>query len=350
MAFSAISGSNGYIPMREANGPIIGFLRNINRFRINQYVSILPAEKDKGFYLALDPDEAMRIVDEADFAWEDGADAPTGEGNKLEFEYRPFTAFRRAFPFRIGYQAARFADWPVVAVHARAAAIKAMTLRTVRACALLFNPANWGANTAAATDVSLAGAGGGAWSASTTAQLFIKRCILGALVRIDLGSGGIISDPDGVCMVISPELARAMSQSPEVHAYLANSPHALAMIEGKISANWKYGLPDFMYGVRLVIENAVRVVTRKGGGQTRQRIVPANAAVIVTEPTRAVDGADGGGGVDMDFTTIAFRFLRQNEVYLKDDPDNERHVGRVVEHYAVTLQAPETGFLITGLS
>jgi hypothetical protein len=355
MPFAAPSGSNTYIPVHEAREPTLELTRDPKKFRLNQYVKTIPVSKDQGYYLALDGDEAARVVDADQGVWEDGSDAPA-DNEKQDHEFRPYrTVRRKPFGFRIGYKTAKQASWDLVMAHARTARTRAMTLRTIKANELIWNPANWAipnagiSNTLAATDNALAGAGGGAWSTSTTAQTFILRCLMGAAELIDERSNGVVNDVSGFILVISPNLARKIRQSPEFHEYLRGSPEALASLKGDLAAqnpNFKFGLPPTLYGFTVVVENAVRITSPKGAPVVRTRIVPNDAAAILSR----TDGVVAETESAPDFSTVSFRMLEEMTTEIKDDPDNRRHVGRVVEEYTVLMQAPQTGFLITGLS
>lgn len=347
MPYGTPSGSNTYVPSFEASQPVIDLSRDPKKYRVNLYTKIMPVGKDQGLYLRLDPDEGARVVDESDYVWEDGADAPKSD-DKQDHEFVPYRTLRRHYGFRIGYKAAKQATWQILAAHARMVLNKAMLVRTVKANQLIWNTANWGASTAAADDAALGGNGATAWSTSTTAQTFILKTLMGAAERIDFNSNGVISDIDSLIVLMSPNMARRIRQSPEFHEYLKGSPEALASLTGALASknpNFKYGLPEYLYGFKVVVDNAIRHLNRKGDTANKARVVPDNAVAILSRP----EGVVGETDMPMDFSTVAFRFYEQATVESKDDPDNRRHLGRVVEDFTCTLQAPQTGFLITGI-
>ena len=117
MAARAPAGSNTYVPSYDATGPVIQFTRDPSRFRVNQYIKSIKVQKDQGYYLALDADEPYRIVSENDYLWEDGSDAPAGNGEKMDFEFKPFRTLRRSFPFALGQKSVEQADWPILAAN-----------------------------------------------------------------------------------------------------------------------------------------------------------------------------------------------------------------------------------------
>jgi len=338
MPFRAPAGNNTYIPSYDASGAVISFTRDSSKFRLAQYVKYVPVEKDEGYYLATDPNEPYRVVDQNDYLWEDGADAPMGNGEKLEHEYRPYRNVRVAYPFVIGSRAVEQAAWPILAAHAKKTAAKAMLVRTMRAAGILTTAANWGTNTVTAA---------GAWTGSTSANLRIQNTINAAARQVELATGGIVSDSEGMILVMNPNRARAIAVSPEYRDYILGSPDALASLTSQDSPNRKYGLAPYLYGYKLVIENAVRVVTRKGTAATPEYAWPDNAVVLMSRPDGVGQTADDDA---LEFSTLAFRFSEEMTVESKDDPDNRRVSGRVVENYSVVLQAPQTGCFIDPLA
>lgn len=333
------SGSNTYIPSYDASGVVVAYTRNPAAFRVNRYVKSLKVDKDQGYYLSLDADEPYRVVAEADYAWEDGADAPKGLGEKMDFEYKAYHTFRRAFPFAIGRKAVDQASWPILAQHARKTSTKAMVLRTLKAATLITTSANWpAANTAAA---------GGAWSTSSEAALYIQNDINSGLLAIEKATGGIVSDEDSLKIVMNPIRARSIAASPEYRNYIKGSPDALSSLTDHKNPNRKYGLAPFLYGLELVVENAVRVSSRKVGTLTKDYIWPGDKVAIVSRP-EGLRGAEGEESLD--FSTVAFRFYEEMTVESKDDPDNRRTQGRVVEDYEIQLQAGQAGYLFTSVS
>lgn len=340
MSARAPAGSNTYVPSYDASGVVIAFTRKPSAFRINQYVKSLKVAKDQGYYLTLDADEPYRLVTEDDYKWEDGADAPKGLGEKADFEYVPYRTVRRAIPFSLGRKAVDQAEWPIVAQHARKTSTKAMTLRTLKVANLLTTSSNWpAANTAAAS---------GAWSSSSENALYIKTDLDAAMLAIEKATGGIVFDEDSLKVVMNPVKARQVADSPEYHQFLKGSPDALSSLTDHKNPVRIYGLAPRLYGLEVVVENAVRVSTRKGSnGPTRGYIWPDDKVALVSRPEGLV-GAEAEEA--MDFSTVAFRFYEEMTVETKDDPDNRRTSGRVVEDYVVTLQAGQTGFLLTGVN
>lgn len=340
-------GSNTYIPSWEATGLIIKYTRQQSVFRINKYTKELKVPRDQGYYLTLGGDDPYRVVNVNDYLWEDSADAPGGRQERQAFGFLPYRTARYCFPFNLGRKSVDQAEWPILAEHAAMMAAKAMTVRTMINTTLATTSSNWtgswGTNY---------GAVSGVWTTSSETDLFIQNDLNTALIGVEKSSGGIVSDEEALQFTMNPVLARGVSKSPEYRNYIKGSPDALAAITDQRNPNRKYGLAPYLYGLGLVVENAVVVSTPKSGNvpsppsQTRGYVWPTANAVISSKPQGIVQSEDQ----TLDFSTFAFRFYEQMTTEQKSDPDNRREVGRIVEDYVDILQAPQTGYLFTGAS
>jgi hypothetical protein len=340
-------GSNTYIPVWEATGLIIKYTRDPSFFRINKYVKDIKIPKDMGYYLTLDGDSPYRVQAVNDYLWEDTADAPGGRQEKQAFGFQNYRTARYCFPFSLGRKAVQQAEWPILAEHARMAACKAMTVRTLLNTTLATTTANW-----TGTFGTNYGAVSGAWGTSDETNLYIISDISTAMVVIEQNTGGIVTDEEALQITMNPTLGRRIQKSPELRAYLKGSPDAISVITDQRNPNRRYGLAPFLYGLGLVIENAVVVTTPKSANvasppaQVRSYVWPTANVVISSRPT----GISAEGEQSIDFSTFCFRFYEQMTTESKSDADNRREVGRVVEDYVVSLQAPQTGYLFTGAS
>lgn len=340
-------GSNTYIASWEATGLIIKYTRDPSFFRLNRYGKDVKVPKDTGYYLALSGDDPYRVVTTNDFLWGDSADAPGARDQRQGFGFQPYRTARYCYPFSLGRKSVTQAEWPILAEHAAMQACKAMTVRTLLSQQLLTTTANWtgtwGTNT---------GATSASWSGSTTVTVVIQNDINNALIIVEQATGGIVADEDALSLVLNPILARGVAKSLEMRDYIKGSPDALAAITDYRNPNRKYGLAPYLYGLSLTVENAVVVTTPKSGNvptppaQTRSYIWPTANPLICSKPRGIVAPEEQ----TLDYSTFALRFFEQMTVEQKSDPDNRREVGRVVEDYTVTLQAPQTGYLFTGAS
>ena len=340
-------GSNTYIPSWEATGLIIKYTRNPSYFRINKYLKDMKVPKDQGYYLTLSGDDPYRVLNVNDYLWEDSVDAPGGRQERQGFGFLPFRTARYCFPFNLGRKSVDQAEWPILAEHAAMAAAKAMTVRTMINYTLASTTGNW-----TGTWGTNSGAVSAAWSASTTTLNTIQTDINTAMIAIEQASGGIVCDEEALHITMNPTLARGVAKSGEYKTYIQGSPDALAAITDQRNPNRRYGLAPFLYGLALVVENAVVVTTPKGANvaspasQTRSYVWGTSNVVISSKP----QGLVAEDQQTLDFSTFAARFYEQMTTEQKSDPDNRREIGRVVEDYCVTLQAPQTGYLFTGNS
>ena len=345
-------GSNTYIPSWEATGIIIKYTRNPNAFRINRYVKELKVPRDQGYYLTLSGDDPYRVVSTNDYLWEDSVDAPGGRQERQGFAYQPYRTARYCYPFSLGRKSVVQAEWPILAEHAAMAAAKAMTVRTLLNTTLATTSANWtgswGTNASAATH-SYTTSGVNTQNAPPYLQIDLNT----ALIAIEQASGGIITDEASLQLVMNPQEARGFGQSDEYRGYVRSSPDALAAITDQRNPARRYGLAPMVYGLNLAVENAIVVSTPKPGNvpsppaTTRAYIWAQQYVMISSKPEGIVQGSPDQ---TLDFSTFAFRFYEQQTVEQKSDYDNRREIGRVVEDYCVVMQAPQTGYLLTGCS
>lgn len=344
-AYPAGNPGNTYVPSFEASGDlVVNYSRNPKDFALNSYVTLTPVEKSTGYFLQINPDNAARIVSStsADYVWPDGNDAPTGAWNTQDFQFAPFLTKRYNYPFRLGYKAVEQAAWKILSTHAAMAAQQCMTSRTLEVNTLLDTTGSY----ASGHVFSATTAGGGFWSDGTAANPIILAGLNYAAFKIQKATIGVVR-PRDLVLVISPETANAMARSQEIHTYLAQSPAALAQVRGDVpSQNGLWGLPDTLYGFRLAIEDAVRVSTIKNvaGTATTDYIKDENTAWLVARPGQLV-GSEGATS----FSTCHIFVYEEMTVESKDDVDNRRHQGRVVDDRGSVIVSNVSGCKFTNV-
>jgi len=349
MATSVASAFNTYVPSFDASGKLaIAYSRNVRDFPLNQYITLTPVKYSTGYYLRITPDNAARILntDLAEFFWPDSHDAPTGEWNTEEFEFQQFASKRYNFPFRLGYKSVEQADWQILAYHAAMVAQQAMTGRTLRVLAELTNTASYPASHVFATATAL---GSGSWSAGTPTDPNIKEGLNKIARTIQLDTVGVIQ-PKDLVLIVNPVAADLMARSQEVHTYVKENPLAgIVLQKGSVDGNsmgpgnWvRWGLPEYLYGYKLVVEDTVRVSSKKGASSlTTGYALADNDAIVVARPGQLVNQAGGPS-----WSTVHVFSYEEMTVESKDDPDNRRHLGRVVEDYDVKVVSPVSGVLV----
>lgn len=341
MAAGYPSGSNTFLPSFEASGQLqIEFSRNPKDFPINRYVKQRKVTKEYGEYLSITAAEAARIPNTtniSDNIWPDGNAAPTGDDNKESFQWLKYHTARYAFPFALGQKSVDQAAWDIIASHARIAAQKAMTGRTAFVHNALGTTGNWSGNTGSMTSVA-----GGKITASTSTTLYFQSLVQNVMATITKNTLGV-AKRDDIMMVMNPDTAIALSKSSELFDTLKQSIYALSQLTfDKKSQNGKWGLPDQLYGVEIVVDDTVVVTTRKGITVAPTWSFPAGDIVFCTK-TQGMRGSEGVA----DFSTFQLFIYEDMTVESKVDIDQRRTMGRVVDDFDLQVVAPSTGFLAT---
>jgi hypothetical protein len=341
MSYVAVGGGlNTFVPSTNAlaTGALqVEFTRAVNTFPITKYAQIVPTQQMTGYYLRLDSDDNVRVTDVNEFAWPLGNDRPVGKMNQHDFV--AFTAARFAYPFYIPNETVKQAAWDVVAQHARAKAQLAMTARSMRtATALTGSAAQTAFNNVGNKYDDGTAISGGPWT--TSSSNYIQKGIQTALQRISLATGGAVRGETDIMMVISPTIANLLSQTIEVRDYVKNYPAALPFLQGN-DVFAKYGLPPNLFGVQVVVDDSVKVTTRKGAASTTRSFVYGNSAVFVSRPGGLV-GVEGSTS----FSTCQIFAFEDMTVENWDDPRDRRIEGRVIDNSTSELVAPVSGVLV----
>lgn len=334
------SSGNTFIPSHEASGSMmVEFSRNPADFALNKYVRIVPVTRDQGYYLEITAEQAARMTDSSgrDRDWHDGHEAPTGDDNLEKFNFVPYLTARKAHPFQIGQKAVGQASWDIVASHSRIIGQQAMTYRTQLANTVLVTSGNWAGNTATASSIA-----GGFLDQSTSTTMIIKKAFLGVSRRILLATLGVVKQKDLIA-VMNPTTAERLSESQELVDFLKQSPFALAQVRGDVpNENGLWGLPETLYGVKLVIEDAVKVTNMKEATKATSFIHGDGTILFCSRP----EGLMGSEGVPS-FATLSLFVFEEMTVEVKSDVDNRRIAGRVVDDFVAKVTAPASGYLLT---
>jgi hypothetical protein len=350
------SGTNTFTPDFEASGKLaIGFTRNVNKFALNRYVQIIPVKQTLGYYLNLTAEEAARIVgaDAEEFDWPDGSDAPSGVDGTESFEFLPYRCRRMAYAARLGDLASSQAQWAISDQHLAIKAQQAMTRRTM----MVVNQLNTTSNYASSHVVAVAslsdsdfGANSGTWAASTSTRQDIKRSLNYAATLINRDTLGVVQQND-LILVLNPTSAAVISQTQEIVDVIKQSPVAMAYIKGEgdfrgNNPNAAYGLPAYLYGYEIVVEDAVRVSTQKGATQARGYLWPGANAVLCSRPGGLV-----GQPNTPNFSTACLFCYSPDDMAVETlkDVNNRRTVSRVVDNIDARLTAPASGVIFTGI-
>ncbi len=335
--------SNTYVPVALAGDQLmVDFSRNPKRFKLPNYTQIIPVTKDTGYYLYLAPDEAGRILnsDLRDFVWYDGSDPPRKHDSTQEFEFRPFHTTRYAYEATLGYKAVEQATWQIVAKHGAVLAQKAMTARTQKVANLLLDSTNYDPDHV----IDVASEYGGAWATSDLSSKRILKSLNDAAEKILDATLGAVTKDDLV-LVLGTGAAKAVAQSTEILEMLKFQA-GWDWVQGATQrTNVSYGVPETLYGYKVVVEETRKVTSKKGAARTIQSIWPQDKAVLAARP----GGVEGTYGT-INFSAVNLFMYEEMSTWQKDDPDNRRHMIRVVDDYDVRMVAPACAVLFTNIA
>ena len=344
--------TNVFIPGAGINPQATGmmqveFSRNPNRFNVNKYVQWVPNAGQAGYYPEMDTDEAVRIVNQEDYLWPDGDDAP--DLGMRPLRWLKYLTERRAYPFRLGQKTVDNAQYDIIGAHARMAATKAMSDRTLDALNVMTTTANWPDAQVDADIDTLLDETAKSWLASSTTELFIQQSFHAIIERIIQSTGGVVS-ADMISLVIGPDIAHIMSRTAEVRGYIVNNESAVPfwMNTNLFAA---YNLPPQMYGINIIVEDAVRITTRRGAATKTTEFMMGNSAVFLSRVGGLTTPATGGGtdtnAQAPNFSTVVGFVKEDMTVETETDVWNRRQRGRVVDDRDIVLAAPISGSLIS---
>jgi hypothetical protein len=348
-------GSNTFQPSLEATRNMqVDFSRNPKSFALNRWLYIVPVNKMTGLYARMTVEEAGRLLNDGEDEWALGEDAPDNKGRMEKFEFPTFTTRRRQFGYRIPGETAEQAAWDILAQHGRIIAQRAMTRRTQVAVTKVQTTGNWpSAHTSAVTGMT-DGAGltvAGKWDQSTTARMDIKKSLILAAQVIQKATLNAIRLSD-LKLVIGPTTASAIATCQEIVDYIKGSPSAIDYIKNRLGPNAMYGLPQSLYGFELVLEDAVKVTTRKGASSQTKSFVwdgdkPALLYRAAGESGSETDGLVGpeNSNEAPTFSTVTGFMYEDMTVESKYDVDNRVNKGRIIDNYDIQISAPVSGFL-----
>lgn len=333
------SSSNVFIRDHDAsNKMVVDFARNVKNFALNQYVQIVPVKNTSGYYMLITIEEAGRVLhtDLRNFSWPDGQVAPEGSEGTESFEFKGFDTKRFAYPFQLGDLTIDQATWNILAQHGSIKSRQAMTARTQLVVSQATTTGNY--DSSHVIDVPALSGNSGKWSESTTARQDIKRSLYTMAERI-LDDTLTAVNPEELVVVISSGLGAEIAQCQELVDYIKGSPEAYAQVRGELpNRNKFYGLPECIYGFKLVVEATRKVTTKKGATTARSSVLAKGTPFMCSRPGGLVGVADAPNFA----THVLFAQEEMTVETLRDAP-NRRTTGRVVENITAKTVAPVSG-------
>jgi hypothetical protein len=339
MAIAYPGGNNTFVKDLDASGRLITeFSRNPDEFALNSYIQLSNVNKSAGYYLKITPEEAARVLNAnlAEFVWPDGAPRPSRNNGTETFTFAGYETQRYDYDFTIGRKASEQADWNIIESHSRIKAQQAMTARTLSVHGLLQDAGSW--STGHTIDVTTIPGNSGNWDQSTSARQDIKRSLAYAVEKVMLATLSVVRRKD-LQLVLSPDAAHSMSESQEIVEHIKSSPDAYSQVVGEAGKWGEYQLPDRLYGIDIVVEDAVRVSSQRGATLASSFICDNDEAYLLARPGSLV--AESGGP---SFSTIHLFLAEDMTVWTNDNEDDRRTEGHVVDDFDVVGTAPASGF------
>lgn len=339
--------TNTFIPTmnEEATaGLVVNFSRNPRDFALPRWCTYTsPVKRWKGFYLRMTIDQCARVLDTKgnNCAWPRGADAPELTWNLESFGWMPFMTERFAYGYQLPDEAEQQGDFSPMTQNNAVEAQRAMTQRVQIGVTLATDTSQYDA-----THVDTAtNWGGGYANAGTATDPIFKRMLETMYRRIHLDTRGVVK-PSDMVVVMNPQTANLIAQGQEIHAYLKESPYALAQLKGREPGqNDTWGLPPFYAGFNIVIEDTVVNPNAKGAtAQTGQYCWPWGTIAMFARPGGLIapEGATS-------FSTIHLFLKEDMSVETFDDRINRRYTSRFVDDFGFTVVAPVSGCLATSV-
>jgi hypothetical protein len=341
--YTTVGQSNTYVKDHNATGRMItGFSRNPNEFMLNKYIQVRPVKKDSGYYLQIDQYNASRIANGNidDYVWTDGKAAPMLNDNALEFRYLDYRTTRRAFTQQLGNKSVEQADWSVDTAQADQLAQKAMTVRTVQAHQALSLAGNWDATNR--KDVTTI-AGAGQWSGATSVNTFIKKTINAAVRQIMLATNSKVRRKD-LHLILNPTTAMLIASTQEIVDHIKQSPFAYSQIKNDESQWSEYGLPDKLYGLPIVVEDATINTAAKGVAPSQSFVMADAIAYILARPGGIMAPTSGPS-----YSTATLFAYEEMTVESMKDQNNRLTTSRVTDDIVTVLTAPAAGYSLLNL-
>ena len=334
--------SNTYVRNTAATGHlIVQYARNPKEFPFARYVQYRDVKKDAGFFMQMTAEQAARLVGGtlAEFVWPDGADRPVNNNGTESFNFKDYKTQRHNFGFTLGDKSRERADWSIGDTEAANHVQQAMTARARKMHIQLETTGNW--DSGHRKDVTTIDGILGRWDQSTTARNDVKKSINYAVNQIRLATLGVVKSNNEMRGVMAVETAQKIGECQEmIHAFI-QSAEARKHWEGKYPDYSDYGLPNFLYGIEVVVEDTVMVTSRRGASTVVKTDVCQDGVVyLVSRPGGLVSKASSGPS----YSSLMCFTYEDMTVETKHDVDNRRHVGNVVIDSFEGIIAPASCF------
>lgn len=338
-----------YVPDHAASGAlVVGYSRNKEDFKTNQYIEIIPVNKMLGLFASWTSRNAARIISptDAEHVWADGDPRPVGLNNLESFQFLNYRTIRRAYSFTLGELTVEQMSFDLLVANSRDMAQQAMTARAMLVQNALA-AASWGSNTASVNNGILLN--GQDWTTGSVGfggsqGANIKRSLQYGIRTIHKQTLGQVRE-DKLVLVVNPTTAQAMAYSTEIQDYLKQSQFALAQVRGDSpNQNGVWGLPTHLYGVKVVVEDAVRVSSRKGAATDSLGYVMADGVAYLLAAPGELVGIAG----QRSFSNVQM-FVYEDEMTVETlySVNDRRYMASIVTNYDPRVVTVLSGFYFT---
>lgn len=349
MAYRSPSATNTFIPSWDSTKVLVQATRNQDEFKLARYIQYVPTKTKWFRYLKLDMDEPARVVATNEFVIAPGQAMDTGPNNIGAFTFVDSSTLKYSYGWVLPDEAIDQAEWDLRGSQMGIIHQKAMTVRTMKVAAKAQTSSNWpSTNTDMANNLN---SGAGKWDTASndpadTKYLAIKKTLDAAALKVVLQTNAVMKYKDLV-LVIGPELAMAMGKTSEMYQPTVHSPDAFARQKGDEQFTSEFGVPSVYAGVKIEVEDAVKVTSRPNVNTglatsgTRGFVWAAQTPVLMSRKG-GIEGKYGGSPL----STIQLYHYRDMEVFTKDDVDNERKLGRIVDDFSAEIPFGQSGVCI----
>lgn len=350
--FHVPGGSNTFIRDWNATGKLqYEFTRNPKSFPMNQWCAIKSVKKTAGYWKRIKSEVAARVVSKNDFAWARGADMPANPLQLESFAWAPYLTERLTYQFGLDYDAIDQAESDIVAEHARINAQTAMTVREYQLGTVATTAGNWTSISGQARTDTATNLGGGQWKDSSATNQYILKTFNAVRISVNKATVGVIGSDKGLVCVVNPTGAKHIRESPEVIDFIKQQASSGEMLKGTAFFQ-KWGLPEYLYGVKMVVEDTVRISTRPGLTPTSGYILADTVAIFatVTEELGKGDGNLKAADASPIFDTFTLFVYEDMTVESIDEPKHRRKMSRIVDDWDLQLTLPESGYYVTAIA
>lgn len=376
--YSTFGYANVFIPGYAGDGEsqkrfIVGYTLNEEDFALNNYITVLGADKPIAYYLKYHSQDFVRVPQAAgnDLRWADGADRPRAQENP-RFTNISYELYRYGDQTTIGDMMEEFSDiGSQIPIVQDTFATQFMVRRAIATQTVLTTSTNypsdgtthyytkWGV---LANDSSIVGSGqtyptgyfGTAGTSTgydgTLDDPLFKKMVNHATGLILRRTNGRVK-PQDLCLVVNPNTAARLAATREIRSFNAQQANSIDYTKGQGDfPMWpSFGLPNPLYGLRVIVDPTTKVTAKQDhvNDEVQTYVVADNQVSILARPG-SVSGMKGSAAYSSLVLWQHKKFAMKPETF--PDVENKRLKIAFSDMYTVQLVAPEGSFTIADIS